>query len=331
MSYCFIKDVLAMEIELVDHFKETNIRVMLASIFDRVPHIHHDIEILMPIQGSLYMEANSRKYHINKDEFFVLSHDVLHSGHQADEPNAFVVLEISPNFCKKFFPRLSKIHLLENHVTKTSNPEFYACLRKAVCETVFYCGKQPEGSELLIMSSLCNLIVGILNYAEYEEYTELEIQSHKRDYMRISSIVNYINSNYMNNISLNDLAEREKLNPSYLSRFISEQLGVSFRDYVNNLRLEKAVTLLTTTNMTKLDICLASGFSDYRYLNSGIQKHFGCSPEDLRAESNPTSLSSRNSHYISKQHHIVDISLGHTKLLNYFKDELSSINFFNLS
>lgn len=314
-----------MEIELVNHYKETNMRVMLASLFERLPHTHHDIEILMPIQGAIYMAARSKTYYIKKDEFFLLSHDVIHSGFQTNEPNLFVALEVSPNFCKRFFPRLTRMNILENHVTPTSNPELYSCLRKAVVEAVSYCGQEPNGSELLITSSLCMLIVGILNYANYEEYSEKEYSSHMSDYRRIMDIVNYINENYTSKISLNSLAEKQNLNPSYLSRIISEQLGISFRDYVNNLRIAKAAQLLSSTDMSKLDICFASGFSDYRYLSNGIKKVYGCSPDELRNRLNSPPPSPRDNSFYQKQHHIVDISDAHKTLSNYFKKDMHLI------
>ena len=132
-----------MEIEVVNHYKQTNMRLLLARIFDRLPHFHHDIEILMPIQGSLYMETESRKFLIKKDEFFLLSQDEIHSSSQTNEPNLFAVLEVSPDFCKSFYPRLSNLRITENHVTPTSNPELYQCLRNAVRQAALICKEQP--------------------------------------------------------------------------------------------------------------------------------------------------------------------------------------------
>lgn len=310
-----------MEIEVVVHFKQTNMRLLLASVFERLPHFHHDIEILMPIQGSLYMETESQKFLIKKDEFFLLSQDEIHSGSQTNEPNLFAVLEVSPDFCKSFYPRLSNLRITENHVTPTSNPELYQCIRNAIRHAALFCREQPEGSELMIMAELCKLTFGILKYAKYVECTEAEAQLKFRENLRISSIVNYINNNYVQNISLNSLAERLNMNPSYLSRYISKHLGTSFRDYVNNLRLEKAVTLLTTTDISKLDVCIATGFSDYRYLNSSIQRAFGCTPDELKNNAFYNEKLPKKRDSDSKQHYIVDISIAHKTLVQYFERE----------
>ena len=253
---------------------------------------------------------------------FLLSQDEIHSGSQTNEPNLFAVLEVSPNFCKSYYPQLANIHVSEHHVTKLSNPPLYSCLRRAIHQMVICCGQQPTGSELKINAELCNLILGILNYSSYKEYTESEASALFHDTIRISRIIEYIKSNYMHNISLNTLAEAENLNPSYLSRFISEHLGISFREYVNRLRVEKAAELLTNTQLSKLEICVATGFSDYRYLNNEIQRFFGCHPEDIRrGKTNSFGFSSGRQTNISSQHRIMDISEASSVLLQYFSNE----------
>lgn len=311
-----------MEVELVNHFKNTNMRVMLATLFNRLPHIHYDIEVLMPIRGSVCMETTSAKYIIKKDEIFLLSQDEIHSGSQTGEPNLFAVLEVSPNFCKSYFPQLANVHILENHVTRLSNPNLYSCLRRTIHQMVICCSVPKVGSELKINSELCNFVLGILHYSRYKEYTESEMSALLHDNIRISRIIEYIKENYMHNISLASLAKDENINPSYLSRFISEQLGITFREYVNRLRAEKAAELLANTNLSKLEICVATGFSDYRYLNQEIQKVFRCSPEDLRnGKSNSLIISSGRKSDITPQHKIMDISEASNTLLQYFKNE----------
>ncbi len=310
-----------MEIEVVNHYKQTNMKLLLARIFERLPHFHHDIEILMPIEGSLYMETESQKHLIKKDEFFLISQDEIHAGFQTNEPNLFAVLAVSPDFCKSFYPRLANICITENHVTPTSNPKLYQCLRNAIRQTALGCKDESEGNELIIMAGLCKLVHGIMKYAKYVERSEQDAQAKYRENSRIASIVKYIHNNYAQNISLNTLADRLNMNPSYLSRYISTHLGMSFRDYVNNLRLEKAVNLLTTTDMSKLDVCIATGFSDYRYLNNSIQRLYNCTPDELKNNALYNEKLSNKREPASKQHDIVDVAIAHKTLVEYFAQD----------
>ena len=57
---------------------------------------------------------------------------------------------------------------------------------------------------------------------------------------------------------------------------------MTFLDYLNNVRFEKALMLITDSNMRMVDICMESGFSDVKYLNRMFEKRFGCTPKAYR-------------------------------------------------
>lgn len=59
--------------------------------------------------------------------------------------------------------------------------------------------------------------------------------------IRIKNIQNYIQANYQSQISLNDLAQRLYLSNAYLSKYIKKNLGMTFIEYLNNVRLFHAV------------------------------------------------------------------------------------------
>ena len=69
---------------------------------------------------------------------------------------------------------------------------------------------------------------------------------------------------------------------SYLSHFFKSVFGMSFQSYVMKMRCEKARQLLLLTDFSLLDISIACGFSDIKYLNKGVARQFGCSPRQYR-------------------------------------------------
>ena len=74
----------------------------------------------------------------------------------------------------------------------------------------------------------------------------------------------------------------ENLDMSYLSHFIKNKLGITFREYVNRLRLERAADLVANTRMRMIDICIDCGYSDYRYLNKAFLEEFKMTPSQMR-------------------------------------------------
>lgn len=63
----------------------------------------------------------------------------------------------------------------------------------------------------------------------------------------VEKIVQYIDANYMQKITLNDLAQVSKYNRNYISQFFKSNLGVNFHDYLTRIRLREATLALSQT------------------------------------------------------------------------------------
>ena len=57
---------------------------------------------------------------------------------------------------------------------------------------------------------------------------------------------------------------------------------MTFQEYLNRLRLEKALILMKDPSLYLVDICMECGFSDNKYLNQMFMKKFGCSASEYR-------------------------------------------------
>ncbi len=83
---------------------------------------------------------------------------------------------------------------------------------------------------------------------------------------------------------MRDIAEIENVSLPYLSHFFRENMGMTFQDYLNDIRLESALLLIDNKNLNILDVFMESGFSDYRYLNKMFMRRFGCLPSMYRKQ-----------------------------------------------
>ncbi|HBA50752.1 MAG TPA: hypothetical protein DCZ91_23735 [Lachnospiraceae bacterium] len=68
----------------------------------------------------------------------------------------------------------------------------------------------------------------------------------------------------------------------HLSHFIKKMLGISFQEYLNNVRFEHALQLVRHSDFNILDVCLETGFSSSRYLNQMFEKKLGCTVKEYR-------------------------------------------------
>lgn len=99
----------------------------------------------------------------------------------------------------------------------------------------------------------------------------------------VRKAMDYIESNYANNLSLNLVATHVHVSPPYLSRIFNEKTGVGFTEYLTQVRLKKAKQQLRMSSQTIDQIAIATGFSSSSYFSAIFKKHEGITPSEYRA------------------------------------------------
>ena len=115
-----------------------------------------------------------------------------------------------------------------------------------------------------------------------EELSEELLEQEERSVARLNRVMDYVNNHFMNRIKLKDLADQEGLSMCYLSHFVKKNLGISFQQYINKVRVKNAESLIANTEKRNIDICFESGFSDYRYLSKVFMEEYGCTPSKYK-------------------------------------------------
>lgn len=93
-----------------------------------------------------------------------------------------------------------------------------------------------------------------------------------------------IDKNYMaDDISLNTVAANVGMSPSYFSSIFSKEAGITFVEYLTEVRIEKAKELLMCSSMKTSEIGFEVGYKDPHYFSYIFKKTQGCSPKEYRA------------------------------------------------
>lgn len=92
----------------------------------------------------------------------------------------------------------------------------------------------------------------------------------------------FIQQNYHSKISLTDVANYVHYNPTYLSRLLKSQVGVSFTDYLNKIRILHAEDMLCKTDISIGAIAKAVGYESMGYFYKKFKEKNGCSPDIYR-------------------------------------------------
>ena len=98
----------------------------------------------------------------------------------------------------------------------------------------------------------------------------------------IHQSIQYLNTHYNEHITLEDMARKVYLSPSYFSRIFKKETGISFSSYLNRVRIEHSKELLRHQNLRLTDIALLSGFEDQSYFTKVFKKVTGTTPLHYR-------------------------------------------------
>ena len=95
----------------------------------------------------------------------------------------------------------------------------------------------------------------------------------------------YIQNNFKSqDTCLKSVASAVNFSPNHFSTIFSQECGMTFIEYLTNVRIEEAKKLLRTTDMKGADIAYESGFSDPHYFSFIFKKTTGLSPRDYKQQ-----------------------------------------------
>lgn len=92
----------------------------------------------------------------------------------------------------------------------------------------------------------------------------------------------YINSRPSGSVSLTEVAAHVALSPSYFSKLFKKETGISFVDYIKNSRIERAKTLLRSTNKKVYEICDELGYQNVQYFTTLFKNMVGMTPLEYK-------------------------------------------------
>lgn len=101
----------------------------------------------------------------------------------------------------------------------------------------------------------------------------------------IADTLSYIAQNYRFSLSLEEVAAQINLSPTYLSKKFRKTTGVTFKEYVNYIRIKQAVQALLTTDDSITKIAVDCGFNSSNYFKDIFRKINGVSPRAFRKQS----------------------------------------------
>lgn len=135
-------------------------------------------------------------------------------------------------------------------------------------------------SQFLLKNMLQNLILTIYERRLHTIKNSIELSSfHEQIYEALM----YIEHHLSEPLSLELVAEKVALSPSYFSRLFKSSVGYSFSEYVTHTRLEYSKLLMANEKLSVGEIALRSGFHNANYFSATFKKYNHISPKEYSA------------------------------------------------
>ncbi len=242
------------------------------------PHYHDEIEFLYIDKGQLKLICQDTEHILNEGEAVFINSRVVHETFGLDSSLCTCLIQfklfdylddIGKNMAR--FINLNELSLFKFKTELSETQELSNTITKIVAE---YKNKSLA-YELYVKGLVYNLI-GLLaryNLIKYDSLMPLGSESE-----RLLNIIEYIDKNYSEKITLDYLASLVNLNSEYLCRLFKKVTGSTIGDYINFVRISKAEKLLSTTDKTISEISMDTGFASVSYFNRVFKNYKKCSP-----------------------------------------------------
>ena len=99
---------------------------------------------------------------------------------------------------------------------------------------------------------------------------------------RIRKVMSYVEEHYKENISLQDVSDLLGIGKEYFCRFFKKNMGISFLQYLNEVRLSHIYQGLMDTELPIAELMEENGFSNQKLFNRSFKELYGCTPSSVR-------------------------------------------------
>ena len=231
------------------------------------PHLHTASEVIFVEKGEIKLTLGSLEYTLTERDFAFIMPSTLHSITPMSDNTSVFTIDCKDEVIPDILRRYSGLRPASPVLRSLAAPD-----------TLFYAlsALTNERDKYIAFSwanVICSIITAKLRFAEIHDGVTSNLSNR---------ILSYLGTHFREQISLDTLADEMGVSRFHLSHMFSNKLGIGFKEYLNNLRVEHAKGLLRSTDISISEIYSAAGFENQRTFNRVFRDTTGASPRDYR-------------------------------------------------
>jgi AraC-like DNA-binding protein/mannose-6-phosphate isomerase-like protein (cupin superfamily) len=255
-----------------------------SEVFDYPWHYHPELEITYILNGKGVRYVGNTIENFLEDDLVLLGPNVPHAwNNTADQSRVIaIVIYLKEEFIdktwmqsiefesvRKLLAAMGKGIKIDEQAAIRLKPKFIDLLNAPAFERL-----------MILLQILHELSLNIqFRYLCEQEFT---VDLNGNDKERINVVYNYIQTHYLQPISLADISSRLNMTEEYFSRFFSKTMKKPFFEFLNEYKINRACKLLIETDKQVSEVCYASGFESLPFFYRQFKKFKNCQPKNYR-------------------------------------------------
>jgi len=244
-------------------------------------HIHGCYEIYYSVSGGKRFLIDNKYYDIDAGDIFVINQYESHYLDQIDSMvHERIIISIYPDYLKQLSTPETNLDYCFSHRTADTSHRIQLS-KEQQQRFIYYIHKISSlsgfGSDVLEQTKFTELLVMI--NSQFRAQCDLEESNANYQYnSQVADILEYINKNISNEITIKSLADNFYLSESYICRIFKAETGTTINKYLTARRISIAKSLLDV-GLSVTEVCEKSGFHDYSNFLKAFTKAVGISPK----------------------------------------------------
>ena len=241
-----------------------------------------DCRLFYVLEGRSRIQTKEKLFDMNKGDVIIINSGQFY--HQiVDEDMSYLAVnfDFTFNFSERAIPippSEGKTQVLEN-VKFTDVPELDSCLHRRGMFSV-----QKKLSEMIEeytkklphFDIVCSSLMASVLSEAVRGFSQNSVSDRK---LNIEEIIYYVQDHYKENLTNERLSEIFHFHPNYISEVFRKKLGKSLHQYIMEVRISNAISMLEAGKMSISEIAAVTGFYDSCYFSRYFKKITGVSPK----------------------------------------------------
>lgn len=245
-------------------------------------HWHKALELLMFIKGKVTCNFENASLQFKAGDMYILNSHEVHET-KCTRNAVYLVVHIDPTRMCHYVPTFDQLSF-----SLTFDPEdqvkamAHEQLRIHLLEILRQTREEEDGAWMLERQARLFAVAALLVKHFSQPLAVEQTRLQRSDMTRLEPVLGYVQLHHEQEISLEDAANTMGLNKEYFCRLFKKNMGVSFLQYVYQVRANAVCRELETTDDPIGQIAERHGFRDPKMLNHYFREIYGCTPSEKR-------------------------------------------------